>query len=240
MAIDYYIARGLNNYTIFKDSADTFDFAEGMGIRVKFLQANTDKITLTIQYSKRKLNVKSIIKTNGSELVAGDIQQNGIYQLNYDGTKFQIATDVLSSQFINSIEDTTTIDLTVTLAGKLSASLLSFDGFDTDDLTEGATNLYFTDERAQDAVGGVLIDTDTIDFYYLLNTVFAEVRYQMSIISDINGLKLVNDSAAPGNTKYYGTDGGGTKGFHSIPAGYSDAQAIAAVGFKKTFLLMGA
>jgi hypothetical protein len=35
----------------------------------------------------------------------------------------------------------------------------------TDDITEG-TNQYFTDERAQDAVGGALTDTSTIDFTY--------------------------------------------------------------------------
>ncbi len=32
-------------------------------------------------------------------------------------------------------------------------------------------------------------------------------------------LSLVNDAAAPGNSKYYGTDGGGTKGYYDLPAG---------------------
>lgn len=36
----------------------------------------------------------------------------------------------------------------------------------TDNLTEGAVNLYFTDERAQDAVGGILTDSASIDFTY--------------------------------------------------------------------------
>jgi hypothetical protein len=36
---------------------------------------------------------------------------------------------------------------------------------DTDDITEGAA-LYFTAERAQDAVGGILTDTSSIDFTY--------------------------------------------------------------------------
>lgn len=31
-------------------------------------------------------------------------------------------------------------------------------------------------------------------------------------------LSLVGDAASPGNTKYYGTDGSGTKGFHDVPA----------------------
>lgn len=36
----------------------------------------------------------------------------------------------------------------------------------TDDLPEGATNLYFTDERAQDAVGTILADSAEIAFTY--------------------------------------------------------------------------
>lgn len=31
-------------------------------------------------------------------------------------------------------------------------------------------------------------------------------------------LSLVGDAASPGSTKYYGTDGSGTKGFHDVPA----------------------
>lgn len=37
---------------------------------------------------------------------------------------------------------------------------------DTDDVGEGSANLYFTDERAQDAVGAALTDTAEIDFTY--------------------------------------------------------------------------
>lgn len=41
----------------------------------------------------------------------------------------------------------------------------AFSGKSTTDLSEG-TNLYFTDERAQDAVGSILNDSATIDFTY--------------------------------------------------------------------------
>lgn len=37
---------------------------------------------------------------------------------------------------------------------------------DSDDIAEGSTNLYFTDERAQDAVGTILTDSSKIDFTY--------------------------------------------------------------------------
>ena len=36
----------------------------------------------------------------------------------------------------------------------------------TDDLAEGTTNLYFTDERAQDAVGAILDDTGDVPLAY--------------------------------------------------------------------------
>lgn len=36
----------------------------------------------------------------------------------------------------------------------------------SDDLDEGGYNLYFTDERARDAVGGILVDSESIDFTY--------------------------------------------------------------------------
>lgn len=36
----------------------------------------------------------------------------------------------------------------------------------TDELDEGQYNRYFTDQRAQDAVGGILIDSPTVSFTY--------------------------------------------------------------------------
>jgi hypothetical protein len=90
---------------------------------------------------------------------------------------------------------------------------------DTDDLAEGATNLYFTDERAQDAVGSILVDSDTIDLSYddAENEISASVKTQMSITSDSSGIKLDGDADTPGNSKYYGTNASGTKGYHDLP-----------------------
>lgn len=47
----------------------------------------------------------------------------------------------------------------------------------TDNITEGSTKLFFTDERAQDAVGNALIDSGSIDFTYndALNSISAVV-----------------------------------------------------------------
>lgn len=52
-----------------------------------------------------------------------------------------------------------------------------FSGKNTDNLSEGSTNLYYTDERAQDGVGGILIDSASVDFTYddVANTITAVV-----------------------------------------------------------------
>jgi hypothetical protein len=42
-----------------------------------------------------------------------------------------------------------------------------------------------------------------------------------SIVDTDGTVTLVNDSATPGNSKYYGTDSGGTKGFFDLPEGGS-------------------
>jgi hypothetical protein len=39
-------------------------------------------------------------------------------------------------------------------------------------------------------------------------------------------LSLVNDAASPGNSKYYGTDSGGTKGYHALPAAGPGGEAF--------------
>lgn len=87
-------------------------------------------------------------------------------------------------------------------------------------LTIATTITQYTDELAQDAVGTILTDSNTIDFTYSDATpsIVADVKTQMSITSDSSGIKLSGDASTPGNTKYYGTNGSGTKGYYDIPA----------------------
>lgn len=70
----------------------------------------------------------------------------------------------------------------------------------TDDLAQGTTHLYYTDRAAQDAVGGILSDTATIDFTYdgSANSISAIVKI-LSIdnthISNYAGISLSKLSA---------------------------------------------
>lgn len=79
-------------------------------------------------------------------------------------------------------------------------------------------------EAVQDVIGALLVDSNTIDVTYNDggNSFTIVVRTQMSITSDAGGLKLDGDSTTPGNTKYYGTNGSGTKGFFDLPTGIGE------------------
>ena len=96
----------------------------------------------------------------------------------------------------------------------------------TDDLTEGSTNLYFTDERAQDAVGGMLVDGTTIDFTYndATPSITAEVKLKSSnsYLSTTSGLNVDVSSL---ETKLV-TDGFTKKASANVGNGAATSYAI--------------
>lgn len=97
--------------------------------------------------------------------------------------------------------------------------------------TQTASTISDFTEAAQDAVGGALTDSNTIGFTYndAGNSITADAKTQMSVASDTSGLKLSGDASAPGNSKYYGTDGSGTKGFFNLPSS-GEANTASNVG----------
>ncbi len=86
--------------------------------------------------------------------------------------------------------------------------------------TQTASTISDFTEAAQDAVGGSLANTNTVNLTYndAGNAVTADARTQMSVTSDSSGLKLSGDATTPGASRYYGTDGTGTKGYFGLPA----------------------
>lgn len=59
---------------------------------------------------------------------------------------------------------------------------------DTDDLSEGSTNLYYTDLRAQDAVGNIVADSSTIDISYVSGTSLSADVIASGLIAADTGL----------------------------------------------------
>lgn len=85
-----------------------------------------------------------------------------------------------------------------------------------------------THAQLHDAVS--VTDSSTVDFTLTAQDITAVVRKQMSIVSDGSGIKLDGDATAPGNSKLYGTDGSGVKGWYDQPGGgggLSQAQVLA-------------
>jgi hypothetical protein len=56
------------------------------------------------------------------------------------------------------------------------------------------------------------------------------ITASQSVTRTTNNFTLTNDTASPGNSKYYGTDSGGTRGFFTLPSGASFANPTAIVG----------
>ncbi|WP_254513867.1 hypothetical protein [Anatilimnocola floriformis] len=88
-------------------------------------------------------------------------------------------------------------------------------------LTAGVVDaIQFTDVKAQEAVGDMISDTDTINLTYTgTPNLYADVKVQKSITSDSSGIKLVGDESSPAADQYYGTDSGSSLGFHDLPSG---------------------
>lgn len=99
---------------------------------------------------------------------------------------------------------------------KLYTDLLSLDEY-VNTLGGGGGGGY-TDEQAQDAVGLICIDTNSIDVTYddVTPDLSWDVRVTASIAISGSGIQLVNDVGSPGNSYYYGTDAGGAKGWFPL------------------------
>ena len=86
-------------------------------------------------------------------------------------------------------------------------------------------------EAVQDAVGqailaaagGTLVYDDVAN---TIKTAMANLGFPMSIKKNADdSVTLVNDAAAPGNSKYYGTDAAGVKGWFSLPPSGASSDA---------------
>lgn len=100
----------------------------------------------------------------------------------------------------------------------------------TDGLNEGSTNLYFTAERAEDAVGAILTDTATVDLTYADNgasagTITADVKLKAtnSYLSSASGLAIDIDALETKLT----TDSFARKASASVGNGVNTSFALA-------------
>ena len=110
------------------------------------------------------------------DAVGGIFQDTSTIDFTYNDPANQISADLVDKSIIPNTYNYVT--LTVDQKGLVtsaSSGALSFTN--TDGLPEGITNLYYTDERVQDAVGNALVDSANIDFTYNdpANTITADL-----------------------------------------------------------------
>ncbi len=131
----------------------------------------------------------------------------------------------------------TYVDGSNTLTGNVSLA-----SFSTTNLAEGS-NLYFTDERAQDAVGSILLDSSTIDFTYsdgtpsitasvIANTSIQKVEVVKNSGAVVGTRKQLNFIEGSNISLTIADDAGNDQVDITITgsAGYTDEQAQDAIG----------
>jgi hypothetical protein len=148
--------------------------------------------TVADVYTTRDLTGPEVTTLNG--VVAAHVP--GSYQSNPgQGEKVKVSGD-----------DTT--------AGYLAGKLVAGNGVSLTPSAPGVQTL------AVAAAFASVLDTDTLNLHVTPDGVlWGNVNRQMSLTNDAAGLKLQGDIATPGGSMLYGTDAGGTRGWHAQPAG---------------------
>lgn len=134
--------------------------------------------------------------TNTPSLADGTGNAGDVYRVNVAGTQ-----DLGSGSQTFAIGDWVVYNGTIWEKSINSNAVVSVNGqsgivtLTTTDISEG-TNLYFTDERAQDAVGNILTDSSKIDFTYndAGNTITATIVAGSLVNADINASAAIDAS----------------------------------------------
>ena len=133
--------------------------------------------------------------TNTPTLANTDVGVEGaLYRVNVAGTvdfgagpiSFEIGDAVVNNGTIWDKWDFT--DQVISVNGQQGAVSL-----DTDDINEGVTNLYFTDERAQDAAGALATNSSKVSLTYndALATLTADIVADSLVDADINSAAAI-------------------------------------------------
>jgi hypothetical protein len=134
-------------------AADVTDFSEAVDDRVSSLVQNTTSVSWSYNDAGNTLSATvSLAPFSTTDLAEG----TGLYYTNtrvYNKAKTVIVGGTGVAVSLNDTAET------VTLA-------VDFSEFNTDSITEGTTNLFHTDERVQDVVGAMSINSSEIERTY--------------------------------------------------------------------------
>lgn len=144
--------------------------------------------------------------TNTPTLTDGTGNNGDVYQVTVAGTQFTpaitfaVGDKVVYSGATGKYEKWDMTDSVISVNGQNGIVVL-----DTDDVSEGATNLYFTDERAQDAVGTIVANSTKVSLTYDDGTpsITADIISGSLVNSDISASAAITRSKlATGTTNH--------------------------------------
>ena len=117
---------GSANAIVLKTPTDvvTPAYKTGQAFRFKAAYANTGAVTANVN----GLGIKAVTKSGGNVLSPGDLRVGAIYDLIYDGTRFQLAGGVGGGQFYTEWPTTATANQTVFNATYTPGSMMVFVG----------------------------------------------------------------------------------------------------------------
>lgn len=117
---------GSANAIVLKTPTDvvTPAYKTGQAFRFKAAYANTGAVTANVN----GLGIKAVTKSGGNALSPGDLRVGAIYDLIYDGTRFQLAGGVGGGQFYTEWPTTATDNQTVFNATYTPGSVMVFVG----------------------------------------------------------------------------------------------------------------
>lgn len=135
--------------------------------------------------------------TNTPTLVDGTGNAGDVYRVSVAGTQ-----DFGSGALTFGVGDWVVYNGTIWEKSSNSDAVVSVNGFtgvvvlDTDDIAEGSLNLYFTDERAQDAVGAILANSSKVSLTYSDATpsITADIVAGSLVNADINANAAIDAS----------------------------------------------
>lgn len=154
--------------------------------------------------------------------------QGGKVEVNFDGTlqkgadgKLGIAAGAILAETALTVGATQPAFLTITPAGTKGHEVTVVPNWTDPAFVEAVQDA--VGQAIMAAAGGTLVYDDVAN---TIKTAMANLSFPMSVRQNAdNSVTLVNDAAAPGNSKYYGTDAAGVKGYYTLPPSGVSADA---------------
>jgi hypothetical protein len=188
--------------TQLNDKADTADLADYILLTEK--GANNGVATLdgggkvpVAQLPSAVMTYEGVwnASTNSPSLADGVGDAGQVYRVSVAGSQ-----DLGSGSISFSVGDYVIYNGTVWEKSDTTDAVASVNGqtgivsLDSDDISEGVTNLYHTDERAQDAIGTILVDSSKIDLTYndATPSITADIVPGSLVNADINASAAID------------------------------------------------